>query len=167
MDHMADICAKCFGPPVVGVQPDEPNYIVCMDGNFQHRRHLAASVENPDHLKTPSCFIKPQKVLEMQLSMGPNYIDETAVSDCETKKKRRIIFNQIIFQDPCSQQHTAANDTRDVSTWRQCNETGLFGMACWHDQIIRLINIVQSGEKCVSELFHHNSQNMSLIINVI
>ncbi|KAA1088555.1 hypothetical protein PGT21_000207 [Puccinia graminis f. sp. tritici] len=45
MDKLAEICPKCFGPPVTGKKPEEPDYIVCMDGNFQHRRHLAASHE--------------------------------------------------------------------------------------------------------------------------
>ncbi|EFP90323.1 uncharacterized protein PGTG_16349 [Puccinia graminis f. sp. tritici CRL 75-36-700-3] len=49
--------------------------------------------------------------------------------------------------DRCTEQHTAANDTRNGSTWKHCDDTGLFGMACRHDQMIRMINIVKSGEK--------------------
>ncbi|OAV86997.1 hypothetical protein PTTG_02018 [Puccinia triticina 1-1 BBBD Race 1] len=49
--------------------------------------------------------------------------------------------------DRCTQQHTAADDVRNGQTWKECDETGLFGMACRHDQMLRMINIVQSGEK--------------------
>jgi hypothetical protein len=43
MDKLANIFPKCYGPPVPGKTPDEPD--LCMDGNFQHHRHLAASQE--------------------------------------------------------------------------------------------------------------------------
>ncbi|KAA1129025.1 hypothetical protein PGTUg99_024303 [Puccinia graminis f. sp. tritici] len=71
IDKMADICPPCYGPQVPGTRADEPNYIVCMDGNFQHRRHEAASVKVPGMLKTPSLFIKPDEVAQMELSMNP------------------------------------------------------------------------------------------------
>lgn len=50
-------------------------------------------------------------------------------------------------QHPCTEQHTAANDVRGKSHWGGCDETGIFGMGCRHDHTLRLINIVQSGEK--------------------
>jgi hypothetical protein len=70
IDKMADICPPCYGPQAPGTRADEPDYIVCMDGNFQHRRHEAASVEVPRMLKTPSLFIKPDKVAQMEFSMN-------------------------------------------------------------------------------------------------
>jgi hypothetical protein len=45
MEKMADLCPTCYGPYMPGKQDDEPDFIVCMDGNFQHRQHLQASVE--------------------------------------------------------------------------------------------------------------------------
>lgn len=50
-------------------------------------------------------------------------------------------------QDPCTQQHTAADDVRGKQTWPGKDETGVVGMACCHDHIICLVNLVQSGEK--------------------
>ncbi|KAH9813942.1 hypothetical protein DFH28DRAFT_895812, partial [Melampsora americana] len=44
-------------------------------------------------------------------------------------------------------QHTAANDTQGRQTWRACDETGLMGMACRHDNLLKFINIVQCGER--------------------
>ncbi|EFP94121.2 uncharacterized protein PGTG_20181, partial [Puccinia graminis f. sp. tritici CRL 75-36-700-3] len=126
---MADICPPCYGPQVPGTRADEPNYIVCMDGNFQHRRHEAASVEVPGMLKTPSLFIKPDQVAQMELSMNP------------------ALHNAIEGDvDRCTQQHTAADDARSGRTWNECDDTGLFGMACRHDQMLQMINIVKSGE---------------------
>lgn len=52
-------------------------------------------------------------------------------------------------QDPCTSQHTAANDVRGRQTWQGFDETGLMGMACRHDHLLKLINIVQTGERCV------------------
>jgi hypothetical protein len=65
MDKLADICPNCYGPSVSGKLPHEPNYIVCMDGNFQHRRHLAASNEIAPTTSNHSLFISAQEVQEM------------------------------------------------------------------------------------------------------
>ncbi|EGG07021.1 uncharacterized protein MELLADRAFT_85893 [Melampsora larici-populina 98AG31] len=43
IDQLASNCPPCFGPVVPGKRAEEPNYIICLDGNFQHRRHMAAS----------------------------------------------------------------------------------------------------------------------------
>ena len=69
MDKLADMCPKCYGPQVLGKRIEEPDFIVCMDGNFQHRRHLAASAETQEPIKTPSIFIEPHKVSQMEESM--------------------------------------------------------------------------------------------------
>ncbi|KAH9446068.1 hypothetical protein Pst134EB_023887 [Puccinia striiformis f. sp. tritici] len=79
MDKMADLCPKCFGPQVTGKQPSESHYHVCMDANFQQRRHLSASVEIAEHLKTPSLFIEPHVVSEMENLMDSNQTSESAV----------------------------------------------------------------------------------------
>ncbi|KAA1081870.1 hypothetical protein PGTUg99_022205 [Puccinia graminis f. sp. tritici] len=61
MDQLAETCPKCFGPSFPGKEAEEPDYIVCMDGNFQHRQHLAASIEH-SNIKTPHLFIKPDEI---------------------------------------------------------------------------------------------------------
>jgi hypothetical protein len=66
MNKLANICPKCYGPPVPGKTPDKPDYIVCMDGNFQHRRHLAASQELHQSRKPTTLFISPAEVQEME-----------------------------------------------------------------------------------------------------
>ncbi|EFP80171.2 uncharacterized protein PGTG_05396 [Puccinia graminis f. sp. tritici CRL 75-36-700-3] len=70
MDKLAEICPKCFGPPVTGKKPEEPDYIVCMDGNFQHRRHLAASHELSEFSNQTSLFISPEEVEDMETCMN-------------------------------------------------------------------------------------------------
>jgi hypothetical protein len=80
MDKMSDLCPKCFGPPVAGKKPEEPDYIVCMDGNFQHRRHKASSNE-VIALKTPSLFIEPDDVQAMAISMN-----DTRIGDAEAQE---------------------------------------------------------------------------------
>ncbi|OAV92783.1 hypothetical protein PTTG_04955 [Puccinia triticina 1-1 BBBD Race 1] len=135
MDKLANVCPKCFGPHIPGKQDHKPNYILCMDGNFQHRRHLKASVELPNCIKTPSIFVAPDEVEKMERCMNEEMDQEPE------------------NQDRCTKQHTAADDVRTGKTWKECDETGLFGMACRHDQIINLINIVQSeGEEYTKKL---------------
>jgi hypothetical protein len=68
-DKMADICPQCFGPGVGPLPPGEPDHIVCLDGNFQHRRHLAASIENGG-IVSPSLFMPPEEVEALAAKMG-------------------------------------------------------------------------------------------------
>lgn len=67
MDRLAGTCPRCFGAVVPGKTAIEPTNVVCIDGNFQQRRHLAASVEQPgafvDH---PALFLPPSKVVEWE-----------------------------------------------------------------------------------------------------
>ncbi|KAI7942193.1 hypothetical protein MJO28_012220 [Puccinia striiformis f. sp. tritici] len=134
LDKLADKCPKCHGPLVNGKREDEPHCIVCMDGNFQHCRHLKASVEIPQlKQQSPSLFVEPQQVSDMERKLK----QETQAS----------ADNVDDGTDRCTQQHTAADDVRTGKTWKECDNTGLFGMACRHNQILQLINIVQSGEK--------------------
>ncbi|KAI7945969.1 hypothetical protein MJO29_012357, partial [Puccinia striiformis f. sp. tritici] len=91
MDKMADLCPKCFGPQVTGKRPSESHYHVCMDANFQQRRHLSASVEIAEHLKTPSLFIEPHVVSEMENSMDSNQTSESAVQ--EEPKKLAFLYD--------------------------------------------------------------------------
>ncbi|KAH9810997.1 hypothetical protein DFH28DRAFT_1085190 [Melampsora americana] len=43
LQQLAANCPCCFGPWVEGKREAKPDFIVCMDGNFQHCRHKAAS----------------------------------------------------------------------------------------------------------------------------
>lgn len=67
--QLASNCPRCFGPPVSlgpSAHPYEPDIIVCMDGNFQHRRHQAASVPITGRpLLKPELFINPSCVEAM------------------------------------------------------------------------------------------------------
>ena len=65
MEKLAMNCPRCFGPLQTNSEADEPDYIVCVDGNFQHRRHKAASQEyEAKGVKMPGLFIDPQIVKE-------------------------------------------------------------------------------------------------------
>ncbi|KAH9814973.1 hypothetical protein DFH28DRAFT_1221503 [Melampsora americana] len=133
--EMACTCPACFGPGVSKLPNGEPDVVVCMDCNFQQRRHLAASVERT--LPTyPSLFIPPERVESMRQKME--------ATDTATAQKAAAEM-----VDPCTQAHTAANDVRGKKDWKGNDETGIAGMGCRHDQILRFINIVQSGEKAM------------------
>ncbi|KAH9820353.1 hypothetical protein DFH28DRAFT_1079760 [Melampsora americana] len=67
MDVLAMNCPRCFGPLQQNDIPDECDYHVCTDGNFQHRRHLAASREYEEHeIETPPLFLDPKKIDEWE-----------------------------------------------------------------------------------------------------
>lgn len=63
---LAANCPKCFGPPVGTTRPEEPDITVCIDGNFRHRRHAAASVAIPgSQPPRPEMFLDPAVVEAM------------------------------------------------------------------------------------------------------
>lgn len=72
MEQLASNCPPCFGPTVPGKKPGEPDYVICLDGNFQHRRHLAASAAwRGESGVLPSLFISPEHVKLWETRMGP------------------------------------------------------------------------------------------------
>ncbi|KAH9820124.1 hypothetical protein DFH28DRAFT_883785, partial [Melampsora americana] len=128
MDVLGMNCPRCFGPLQKNDIPDECDYHVCTDGNFQHRRHLAASREYEEQeIETPPLFLDPKKIDEW-----------------EKRVRNQGRDNEL---DRCSVSHTAAGDVRGRSTWKGCDETGLIGLACRHDHVLKFLNVIQSGER--------------------
>lgn len=166
MDSAAQLaanCPRCFGPSVPlgpSASCEEPDIIVCMDGNFQHRRHQAASVPIPGRaLLKPELFIDPLSVeamakLTAQSSKPKRMEDFVApnglIVSFIMKFVPPIVADlHISIQDTCTQQHTAANEIWGKTHWGGCDDTGLVGMACRHDHLLVFANVEQSGEKYV------------------
>ncbi|KAH9807463.1 hypothetical protein DFH28DRAFT_915190, partial [Melampsora americana] len=127
LQKMATLCPRCFGPGEPSQHPSEPDFIVSLDGNFQHKRHAAASREFDEiQVQYPSLFLTPEQVDKWAPGGGRPTVE--------------------IPLDPCTAQHTAAADRRCATTFRGFDDNGLMGMACRHDQFLSFINIVKSGE---------------------
>ncbi|KAA1080869.1 hypothetical protein PGT21_050213 [Puccinia graminis f. sp. tritici] len=121
-------CPACFGPTTDGAASHP--LIICLDGNFQHRHHFAAS-KNYLSLITPSKFIHPDDIQQMN----------NKILDQEDLHRVRKTA------DRCADAHKAADDKRSASTWKACDDTGLMGSCCRHDAAIYLANITGGGEK--------------------
>ncbi|EGF97228.1 uncharacterized protein MELLADRAFT_86516 [Melampsora larici-populina 98AG31] len=130
-DKLAENCPRCFGTPVPSTVEGEPDIVVCLDGNFQHRRHIAAGT----------------KAAKIPTVMPDNFLPEAQV----TQMEHRLAGMPEEEASACAEQHTAANDRRAKGHWAGCDETGLMAMVCRHDHPIRFANIVQSGEKQVPD----------------
>ncbi|KAH9807201.1 hypothetical protein DFH28DRAFT_830583, partial [Melampsora americana] len=128
-DIWADKCSRCFGPAKNEIKGSEreADYIICMDGNFQHRHNKLASKDTPEERHYPAIFVQPSQMAKDQHPTNASNADNVS--------------------DPCADAHKAANDTRSSSTWDKCDDTGLFAAACRHDVPLLLANIYQSGEK--------------------
>ncbi|KAH9820641.1 hypothetical protein DFH28DRAFT_884096 [Melampsora americana] len=97
LDKLAWNCPRCYGPeppteneplnpppnetnnveaepaPIESPNDFEPDYIVSVDGNFQHRRHLTASKEYEEiTFRTPSLFVDPGIVKRWEGTMLQN-----------------------------------------------------------------------------------------------
>ena len=54
-------CPRCFGPQQNEVKsdPNEPDFIIAMDGNYQQRHYAYASKDSPSDNQYPSYFLAP------------------------------------------------------------------------------------------------------------
>ncbi|KAI7944673.1 hypothetical protein MJO28_010368 [Puccinia striiformis f. sp. tritici] len=127
-------CLACFGPR----PPNLADYsaktrdklIICFDGNFQHRHHTKAGRQYRP-IENPRIFVPPADFTQMQEAIRAREVADTAPEKA----------------DRCADSHKAADDKRNESTWKGCDDTGLMGACCPHDAAIMMVNIYKSGEQ--------------------
>ncbi|KAH9820410.1 hypothetical protein DFH28DRAFT_1121694 [Melampsora americana] len=132
LELYAQKCARCFGPREgeTKISPDEPNVIICADGNFQHRHYAYASKDNPAEHDYHSSFLLPSQITKV----------------AELCKNTASLASDI--KTACSDSHTAANDTRSSASWRKsCDDNGLFAFACRHELMLKMANLHEESEK--------------------
>ncbi|PLW48515.1 hypothetical protein PCASD_04225 [Puccinia coronata f. sp. avenae] len=149
-------CPACFGESFPVTNPTQPTdnskVFVCLDGNFQHRHHERAS-KNYVALEDQPLFIKPD-----ELELANSQILEGERSNRVSEKAK----------DRCTEQHKAADDRRNASSWKGCDDTGLFGCCCRHDAVISFSNIHKSGEgrghptAIINRLFNEVQPNVQI-----
>ncbi|EGF98641.1 uncharacterized protein MELLADRAFT_79633 [Melampsora larici-populina 98AG31] len=66
---LADRCARCFGPAIneKKISPQEPDVIIALDGNFQHRHYTRSSKDNPTEEEYPNLFVKPSSMKKNEI----------------------------------------------------------------------------------------------------
>lgn len=74
-------CPRCFGPTDACKIEEEPDYIACIDVNFQQRRHKVASVEHHEiEIKYPTIFLHPNQVNNWEANASGGQSDDAPVS---------------------------------------------------------------------------------------
>ncbi|WAR62145.1 hypothetical protein PtB15_14B239 [Puccinia triticina] len=98
LDKWANKCPRCFGPQhnEIKTNPDESDFMIALDGNFQQRHYADASKDDPREDQYPESFILPSKI----------------TNNAEAP--------------PCSDQHKAADNLWNGSTWEKCDNNRLF-----------------------------------------
>ncbi|KAI7938829.1 hypothetical protein MJO28_014408 [Puccinia striiformis f. sp. tritici] len=127
-------CPACFGPK----PPNSADYpettrarlVVCLDANFQQRHQMKAGPKS-EVLRTPRIFLS-QSLLD-------------SVSEHIREQEAQGMAPQ--QADRCTEAHKAADDKRNESTWKGCDDTGIMGCCCRHDAGIYFANIFKSGEQ--------------------
>ncbi|PLW39415.1 hypothetical protein PCANC_14882 [Puccinia coronata f. sp. avenae] len=125
-------CPSCFGRSHPDLLPKKNNcdIFICLDGNFQHRHH-ERSEKGHLSLQTPVLFIPPDEVEDAK--------EEIRQHELALRKSDKA-------KDRCSEIHKAADDKRNGTTWKGCDDTGIMGCCCRHDAVVYYCNINQSGE---------------------
>ncbi|KAH9449250.1 hypothetical protein Pst134EB_020075 [Puccinia striiformis f. sp. tritici] len=110
--------------------PDNNKIHLCLDGNFQHRHH-ERSTKNYIQVEGQPLFIRPKEIAESNEEI------------LEGERAQRVSKKA---KDCCTEQHKAADDRQNASSWKGCDDTGLFGCCCRHDSVIYFCNIHKTGE---------------------
>ncbi|POV98855.1 hypothetical protein PSHT_13824 [Puccinia striiformis] len=110
--------------------PDNNKIHLCLDGNFQHRHH-ERSTKNYIQVEGQPLFIRPEEIAESNEEI------------LEGERAQRVSKKA---KDRCTEQHKAADDRQNASSWKGCDDTGLFGCCCRHDSVIYFCNIHKTGE---------------------
>jgi hypothetical protein len=159
-------CPACFGVSDPGdadksIQPiDNKQVFICLDGNFQHRHHERAS-KNYIGVEDQPLFVRPEEVEtsveEIRAGETVKRVSKKAAS-IPTSFENFVslpqasitnVYNYLFVKkkDRCTEQHKAEDDCRNASSWKGCNDTGLFGCCCRHDSVIYFSNIHKTGEQ--------------------
>ncbi|OAV89208.1 hypothetical protein PTTG_28768 [Puccinia triticina 1-1 BBBD Race 1] len=109
--------------------PQEPDLILAMDGNYQQRHYAHPSKDCPFNNQYPPIFLQPSEI-----SSRTTLCKETEVHVAG-------------IDDPCAQSHKVANNTRDATTWEKCDDSGFFRSVFRHDVPLLYANIYKTGEK--------------------
>ncbi|KNE89337.1 hypothetical protein PSTG_17202 [Puccinia striiformis f. sp. tritici PST-78] len=127
-------CPACFGPRPSNLADYPPRtrnkMVICFDANFQQRHHTKAGREYRP-IDYPRIFIPQADFSKTQESIRAKEIEDSTPAQA----------------DRCTESHKAADDKRNESTWKGCDDTGLMGACCRHDAAIFMGNIYKSGEQ--------------------
>ncbi|KAH9440304.1 hypothetical protein Pst134EB_030924 [Puccinia striiformis f. sp. tritici] len=119
-------CPGCFGP-----KPPEDTHTP-----RSSVKDLLALVEvMRQKIANIACAGEP-----VSFNLPPSFISKSVITVSN-------VSPMLLQTDPCSESHKAANDKRSESTWKGCDDTGLMGCCCRHDQVVSLANIHRSGEQ--------------------
>lgn len=120
LGQLATNCPRCFGPPAGVTNPNEPDVVVCLDGNFQHQQHAAASVPIPGYNPpVPELFVPPKELQDMVdeltriASANSQDINGHKVVSVKCDWYPNPLIPKLVFffsQHPCTESHTAADD---------------------------------------------------------
>ncbi|POW15786.1 hypothetical protein PSHT_07051 [Puccinia striiformis] len=127
-------CPACFGPepPNSAAYPEitRARLVVCLDANFQQRHQMKAG-QKTEVLRTPPIFLS-----QSLLDSVSGHIREQEAQGMAPQQA-----------DRCTEAHKAADDKRNESTWKGCDDTGIMGCCCRHDAGVYFANIFKSGEQ--------------------
>ncbi|KNZ62567.1 hypothetical protein VP01_1254g3, partial [Puccinia sorghi] len=108
-------------------------------------------------LQVPEYFIDPGEIAEAGASI---LIHEQAQKKTQQQVLQKI--QSITDKDHCSTQHKAADDKRNASTLKGCDDTGLMGACCRHDLSTLAIS-VEPGRAAVYQLQSLRGSSRKLI----
>ncbi|EGG04294.1 uncharacterized protein MELLADRAFT_65021 [Melampsora larici-populina 98AG31] len=129
---LADRCARCFGPAIneKKISPQEPDVIVALDGNFQHRHYTKSSKDNPTEEEYPDIFIKPS-------SMKKNEIIQNSTENQVKNMKDKFLCGDHINVNRLQNAQTVSGQARTALTSLSSKRSSLFPTIRYTDDFLR------------------------------
>lgn len=122
--------------------------IVCLDGNFEHKRARNAGKSDQPLIEPQSFFLPNHTVAQMEKEVSakrqkrPRHpMQDDSDSILPGLKLQNHVF------DGCSDRFYAANESNRKADASYYVDTGLMAMTCRHDRLVYMVNMHDSGEK--------------------
>lgn len=122
--------------------------ILCLDGNFEHKRcRHAGKADQP--LAEPHSFFIPEDVAadmarEVESKRGAR--SHHPLADDEDAVLPGLQLPNHVFEG-CSGRFFAAKESNQKADSSTFSDTGLMALVCRHDRVISMVNLHDAGEK--------------------
>lgn len=129
-------------------QPGGMHLLVCVDGNFEHRRCKGAGKGDQPLPESQTFFVPEAAVADMRVAV--EYQRGLKTSDASSSSDDAVLpglqLPNHVF-DGCGERFIAADESKKKAESSLYSDTGLMALTCRHDRVIFMVNLQDAGEK--------------------
>ena len=122
--------------------------ILCLDGNFEHKRSRHAGKGDQPLVEPDSFFVPEHVVADMEKEVDNKRHARSChlLEDGEDSVLPGLQLPNHVF-DGCTERFFAAKESNRKADSSAFSDTGLMALVCRHDRVIFMANLHDAGEK--------------------